>query len=183
MLTTSNPRLWFTLSGLLVAFIILGGSCLGIASMVGDEESNYLRAANTASRWRLTNLPEMAFLWRREEPTAEQWAALPPALAKRKAAWRTALDDVLGRRAPQRLAEVESALKAADTALNQLFLNAEKAIEANEKDASRLALSLIRRRLRAMEREVEGILQRIYQPDTLKEKPDGLDPARPPGIS
>lgn len=183
MLTTSNPRLWFTLSGLLVAFIILGGSCLGIASMVGDAESNYLRAANTASRWKLTNLPEQAFLWRREEPTPAQWEALPPAFEKRKAAWRTVLNDVLGRRAPDRLKEVESALKASDAALLTLFSNADKAIESKDKDASRLALSLIRRRLRAMEREIEGILQRIYQPDTLREKPDGLDPARPPGIS
>lgn len=181
MLTTSNPRLWFTLSGLLIAFIILGGSCLGIASMVGDAESNYLRAANTASRWRLTNLPEQAFLWRNETPTDEDWAALPPALALRKAAWRRAFDDVLSRSAPERLREVESALKAADSNLDDLFKRAEGAIEEKDKDASRMALSMIRRRLRAMEREVEGILQRIYQPDTLRETPDGSDPARPSG--
>lgn len=178
MLTTSNPRLWFTLSGLLVAFIILGGSCLGIASMVGDTESNYLRAANTASRWKLTNIPEVGFLWRQEPPTEEQWAALPPALQKRKEAWRTTFDDVLSRKAPERLKEVESALKAADASLGELFVKAEKAVSEKDKDASRWGFTIIRRRLRAMEREIEGILQRIYQPDTLRETPDGSDPAR-----
>ncbi len=178
MLTTSNPRLWFTLSGLLVAFIILGGSCLGIASMVGDAESSYLRAANEASRWKLTNLPEQAFLWRREDPTDEQWNALPGALAKRKESWQRTIAEVQKRKAPDRLKEVETALKSADSTLEELFSEAEKAIELKDKERSRMGLTVIRRRLRALEREVEGTLQRIYQPNTLRNSPDGQDPAR-----
>lgn len=178
MLTTSNPRLWFTLSGLLIAFIILGGSCLGIASMVGDAETGYLRAANEASRWKLTNLPEQAFLWKNEPATDKQWAALLAALLGRRESWLSTLDEVLSRKAPERLAEVESALKAAEWSVSSLFDKAEEGVKTKDKDGTRWELTMIRRRLRAMEREVEGILQRIYQPDTLRENPDGSDPAR-----
>lgn len=182
MLTTSNPRLWFTLIALLLGFICLGGTCLGIAALVGTQESDYLRAANQASTWRPTPFPEQAFLFQAPEPKAEQWEALSKALPGKAADWESACQKVLAMKTPENLASVRGAIEAAQPQVSDLFDKAKAAIASKDRQTSREALVQIRRRLRALEREMEGILQRIYQPDSLKEEPSGLDPARPPGV-
>lgn len=182
MLTTSNPRLWFTLIALLLAFICLGGSCLGIAAMVGTQESDYLRAVNEASNWRLTPMPEQAFLFQSAEPKADDWAALSKALPKKAAEWEAACQRVLTMKTPENLQEVRGAIAAAQPQITGMFSKSEDAVKAKDRQAAREAIVQIRRRLRALEREMEGILQRVFQPDSLKEEPTGLDPARPPGV-
>lgn len=182
MLTTSNPRLWFTLIALLFAFICLGGSCLGIAAMVGTQESDYLRAVNVASNWRPTPMPEQAFLFQNAEPKAESWEALSKALPKKAAEWEAACQKVLTMRTPENLSSVRAAIETAQPQVSSLFGKAEEAVKARDRQAARESFVQIRRRLRALEKEMEGILQRIFQPDSLKEEPTGLDPARPPGI-
>lgn len=182
MLTTSNPRLWFTLIGLFMAFICLGGSCLGIAAMVGGDETSYLLAVDRAGRWKLAPFPEQTFLWRREEATDEQWKALAQATQIKAKAWDAACQEVKQAKAPERLVPAGSAIEAARPQVTALFEEFRTTVDQKDREESRRALTLIRRRLRALEKEIEGILQRIYQPDSIMETEPGTDPARPPGV-
>jgi len=182
MLTTSNPRLWFTLIGLFMAFICLGGSCLGIAAIVGGDETSYLLAVDRAGRWKLAPFPEQSFLWRREEATEEQWRALAQAVPLKSKAWTEACKELKDLKAPERLIPAGSAVEAAQPQVSDLFVEFQRAVDQKDREESRRVLTLIRRRLRALEKEIEGILQRIYQPDNMMETEPGTDPARPPGV-
>ena len=182
MLTTSNPRLWFTLIALLMAFICLGGSCLGIAAMVGGDENTYLLAVDRAGRWKLAPFPEQAFLWRKEEPTEEHWKALSGAVPTKAKAWKEACQELMDLKAPERLIPAGSAVESALPQVSALFEEFQKVVDQKDRAEARRVLTLIRRRLRALEKEIEGILQRIYQPDSMMETEPGTDPARPPGV-
>lgn len=182
MLTTSNPRLWFTLIGLFLAFICLGGSCLGIAAMVGGDETSYLLAVDRAGRWKLSPFPQQSFLWRREEAADQQWKELAQAVPLKAKAWEEACQGLVDLKAPEPLIPARSAVEAAQPQVSALFGELQKAVDQRDKAESRRVLTLIRRRLRALEKEIEGILQRIYQPESIMEAEPGTDPARPPGV-
>ena len=143
---------------------------------------DYLRTVNEVSNWRPTPLPEQTFLFQSAEPKPENWEALSKALPKKASEWEAACQKVMAMRTPENLKDVRGAIDAALPQVSSMFGRAEEAVKAKDRQASREALIQMRRRLRALEREMEGILQRIYQPDSLKEEPTGLDPARPPGV-